>query len=63
MPTPYEEGLSAGFRNEPKNNPYRKGWREYSLLRLLIEEWDCGYNAGQLEGRYAVQEKRIANCK
>jgi hypothetical protein len=60
--TPYQEGRHAGFRDEAKINPYRKGWAflyGYSAARWAAE-WDAGYDEGQAEGRDAVIEKRIS---
>jgi hypothetical protein len=63
--SPFEEGRLAGYRDEPKANPYRRGI-ECLMLTEAIQwalMWDAGYAAGQEQGRADVIEKHREACR
>lgn len=65
MTTPHDEGWSAGYRDEPKANPYMRGiglLMEPETIRWALA-WDAGYIAGQAQGRDDLIEKHREACR
>ena len=65
MTTPFEEGRTAGYRDDPARNPYRKGVEalmNYDAI-LWACAWECGYIAGQEQARADVQDKYREACR
>lgn len=58
----FEEGRRSGYRDDPRRNPYRKGW-PCSTAAKWADEYDAGYRAGQEQGRADVMEKRLSACR
>jgi len=63
--TPFEEGRSAGYRDEPMANPYRRGLARFFVPQTIqwAAAWDAGYLAGQEQGRDDVHEKHREACR
>ena len=63
MKTPFEEGQTAGYRNESRANPYKRGWCRAFVTSDALEEWanewERGYDEGKAQAHDDLIDRRI----
>jgi hypothetical protein len=56
------EGNSAGFLGLPRDNPYRRGIYNPEAA-ALADEWEVGYEAGEMDAKEIIYQKRLAGTR
>lgn len=65
MATPFQEGRTAGYKNAPAANPYRKGLDALRDADAIVwaQEWDAGYLEGHTLAQDDLAARRLEACR